>query len=123
MGIFSAEAADGTRRTSAWSSDAGMKEGRKAIIKMVLIAFGLITASPSPRPCDLSDCAAQVFMLGFESWYFGSYFRQDENAYRLTVRILDLDSQYASTVAGAPAAILGPAIVQAANNGPFHDCC
>lgn len=67
--------------------------------------------------------AAQVFMMGFESWYFGSYFRQDENAYRLTVRILDLDSQYASTVAGAPAAILGPAIVQAANNGALHDCC
>lgn len=46
MGIFSAEAADGTKRTSAWSSDDGMKEGRKAILKMVLIAFGLITASP-----------------------------------------------------------------------------
>lgn len=69
------------------------------------------------------------------SIYYGSYFRQTENAYRLTVRILDMDSQvsrtqeanlatvltfllllpqYASQVTGAPAAILGPAVVQAA---------
>ena len=78
-----------------------MKEGRKTIIKMVLIAFGLIS----------------FFMMAFESFYFGAYFRQTENAYRLTVRVLDLDSQYASTVAGAPAAVLGPAVVQAARNG------
>lgn len=34
----------------------------------------------------------------FRQWtvisiYYGSYFRQTENAYRLTVRILDMDSQ------------------------------
>lgn len=45
------------------------------------------------------------------SLYWGSYYRQDENAYRLTVRIIDLDSQAYTTADGA---VLGPAVVQAA---------
>lgn len=64
---------------------------------------------------DCFSCTLRCWaILGL---YFGTYFRQEENAYRLTVRILDMDSQYAKQVASAPPAILGPAVVEAAKRG------
>ena len=44
--------------------------------------------------------------------YFGSYYKQEQNAYRVTCRIIDLDSQ-ASPPGSANAALLGPAVLQA----------
>ncbi|KAK9896046.1 hypothetical protein P389DRAFT_73741 [Cystobasidium minutum MCA 4210] len=98
MGLLtvSKEAADGTTRRHAW--DPPLAKERKSVLKMIAAAVALLLV-------------AQWTVI---SVYFGSYFRQTENAYRLTVRILDMDSQYASQVAGAPAAVLGPAVVQAA---------
>jgi len=92
MGVFRAWAEDGTRRQPAFSSH--FVQERKAIIRMVFIAFALVS----------------LIGIALQSWYFGAYFRQTENAYRLTVRVLDLDSRYADTITGAPDAILGPAV-------------
>jgi len=66
----------------------------------------------------LVKCFGLISIVGIllQCLYFGAYFRQTENAYRLTVRVLNLDSQYAQNVDGAPDAILGPAIVDAVEN-------
>jgi len=96
MAIFGKHSPDGTPRRHAW--DSALASERKTVLKMMLIALGLTTA----------------LIWTILALYFGAYYRQEQNAYRLTVRILDMDSQYASTVAGAPAAILGPAVVEAA---------
>ncbi|CAD6576073.1 MAG: hypothetical protein CYPHOPRED_005864 [Cyphobasidiales sp. Tagirdzhanova-0007] len=95
MAIMSRTMPDGQPRMNAW--DPKLAGERKQIIKMMLINLALVTAA----------------CWGILSIYFGSYFRQTENVYRLTVRVLDLDTQYAATVPGAPAAILGPAVLEA----------
>ena len=38
---------------------------------------------------DVANC--RIWTM--QALYFGAYYRQEENAYRLTVRILNLDSQ------------------------------
>ncbi|KAH8081901.1 hypothetical protein HD553DRAFT_315155 [Filobasidium floriforme] len=97
----------GDDRLGLW--DPSLKQQRKGTLKKVLIAFLLITIS----------------MWLFLPVYFGSYYRQTENTYRLTTLILDLDSA-ASTLSSTLSsslpnaqtqpytAILGPAITQSA---------
>lgn len=75
-------------------SDPALAQARKIHLKFFLIAFAAIT----------------VLSLGLNAVYWGSYFRQEENAYRLTVRLIDLDSQ---AYGGGGGAILGPAVLQA----------
>lgn len=96
MAIMSVYAPDGRPRRHAW--DPTIAKERSQVLKMVATVTALAT----------------IVIFTVQALYFGAYFRQEENAYRLTVRIIDMDSQYASTVAGAPTAILGPAVVQAA---------
>ncbi|KAJ9093878.1 hypothetical protein QFC21_006251 [Naganishia friedmannii] len=72
-----------------------------------------------------------VFKMAFilnatQTVYFGAYYRQTENAYRLTCLILDLDSAASTfshstlspsaTTGGAYTALLGPLITSAAQN-------
>ncbi|KAJ9105007.1 hypothetical protein QFC20_004448 [Naganishia adeliensis] len=87
--------------------DASMKNERKTYFKMTFLCFCIIT----------------VCMFTFLPIYFGAYYRQTENAYRLTCLILDLDSA-ASTLSNSPlspslttgayTAILGPLVTAAA---------
>lgn len=76
--------------------DDSLKQARKIHYKFVGIAFAAIT----------------ILAFGLLSLYWGSYFAQEANAYRLTVRIIDLDSQ---ALPGG-GAVLGPAVVQATMN-------
>lgn len=77
MGIMSKETADGQIRRPAWSPE--FKEERKSIIKMVLIAFGIIVVSRQPITMRMSTLLTvcvqpdQLFLVGFQSWYFGAY--------------------------------------------------
>ncbi|GHJ90006.1 hypothetical protein NliqN6_6408 [Naganishia liquefaciens] len=87
--------------------DPSLKNERKSMFKMVLICFSLITV-----------CAFTLLPV-----YFGAYYRQTENTYRLTCLILDLDSA-ASTLSNSPlspslttgayTAILGPLVTAGA---------
>ncbi|KAI5449662.1 hypothetical protein NCC49_004123 [Naganishia albida] len=87
--------------------DASMENERKTYFKMTFLCFCIIT----------------VCMFTFLPIYFGAYYRQTANAYRLTCLILDLDSA-ASTLStsplspslttGAYSAILGPLVTAAA---------
>ncbi|KAJ9114042.1 hypothetical protein QFC22_005862 [Naganishia vaughanmartiniae] len=87
-----------------------LRAERKTVFKMAFICFLIIT----------------VCMFTALPIYFGAYYRQTENAYRLTCLILDLDSA-ASTLSrsplspsaatgGAYTALLGPLITSAARN-------
>lgn len=81
---------------------------RAKMFKMLALAFGIITLT----------------MFAMLSLYFGAYYRQTENAYRLTVLIIDLDSAAAtlsrSTLAPPGTigydALLGPQVTAAARN-------
>lgn len=77
-------------------SHPSLKQARRTHAKYVIGAFLAIT----------------VIAFTLLPLYWGAYYRQEENAYRLTVRIIDLDSQ-ALPNGGA---ILGPAVVAAAMN-------
>ncbi|GAA5986447.1 hypothetical protein JCM10908_003758 [Rhodotorula pacifica] len=83
---------------SLW--DPALKGERKAFIKSWAIGF-LLT---------------NVFMWGFLPVYWGSYFRQPQNLYRLTVGLIDLDTPGAS--AAGETAVLGPALLQAPSQLP-----
>ncbi|KAJ9117409.1 hypothetical protein QFC24_006505 [Naganishia onofrii] len=95
---------------------------RKTVFKMAFIA------SPLPEYLYLNSAYLNLFrsslVLPNHYLYFGAYYRQTENAYRLTCLILDLDSA-ASTLSrstlspsaatgGGYTALLGPLITSAA---------
>lgn len=96
MGLLSTRdtAPDGQARVGFF--DSSLQQARKIHYKFVSIAFAAIT----------------LLSFGLLSLYWASYFVQEANVYRLTVRIIDLDSQ-ALPNGGA---IVGPAIVQATRN-------
>lgn len=81
---------------------------RKKMFKMLGLAFLIITLT----------------MFAMLSLYFGAYYRQTENTYRLTILVLDLDSAAASLSRSALAppgaigyeALLGPQVTSAAQN-------
>jgi len=98
MGVFSKTQPDGSPRQPFYAKQ--MRNERSEIYNKIVFAFLAVSFS----------------VFAFQSWYFGSYYRLQENAYRLTVRIIDLDSRYAQSLAGAPAAVLGPNVVYAAQN-------
>lgn len=59
--------------------------------------------------------AITVAMFTLLPIYFGAYYCQEENAYRVTMRIIELDS--AASPSGTPnGALLGPVVVEAAMN-------
>lgn len=91
--LFADTAPDGTPRRPFWHKD--LTDGRKTWWKLETIAFVAVTLC--------------TFTL--QSFYFGVYFRQEENAYRVTCRIIDLDSE-AQPQGGA---LLGPAVRRAAD--------
>lgn len=87
--------------------DRSIKDSRKIYFRTLLFAFIIIT----------------FLFLVLQSLYFGVYYRQAENTYRLTVLILNLDSA-ASTLSrstlspystsGGYTAVLDPQVVHAA---------
>jgi hypothetical protein len=92
--LFSDKTPSGQQRYPFWHKS--LKEQRKPWFKVELVAFAAII----------------VAIFTVLPVYFGSYYRQTENAYRVTVRIIDLDSQ-ASPAGSANAALLGPAVFTA----------
>ncbi|GJN89695.1 hypothetical protein Rhopal_002682-T1 [Rhodotorula paludigena] len=85
-----AEDAHGPLQVSLW--DSALAEGRKAFLKSALLGLVLTTL-----------CMFAVLPI-----YWGAYFRQEENLYRLTVALVDLDSPGAAAAGRTPA--LGPAL-------------
>lgn len=92
--LFSDKTVSGEQRYPFWHSN--LKQQRKTWFKIQGIAFVAIIIS--------------IFTM--MSWYFGSYYRQTENAYRVTCRVIDLDSQ-ASPPGLVNGALLGPAVQRA----------
>lgn len=92
--LFSDKTPSGEQRYPFWHKS--FKQQRKQWFKLEIIAF----------------CAITVAMFTLLPLYYGSYYRQEENAYRVTCRIINLDSQ-ASPPGTANSALLGPAVLQA----------
>jgi hypothetical protein len=89
--LFHDKTPAGEQRYPFWHKS--FQQQRKQWFKVHLIAFFAITIS--------------IFTL--LPLYYGSYYKQEENAYRLTIRIIDLDTE-ASPLGSANAALVGPAI-------------
>jgi hypothetical protein len=92
--LFSDKTPTGEQRYPFWHKS--FRQQRKQWFKLELIAFAAIT----------------VAMFTLLPVYYGSYYKQEENAYRVTCRIIDLDSQ-ASPLGSTNAALLGPAVRRA----------
>uniref|UniRef100_A0A0K3CEH1 BY PROTMAP: gi/472582605/gb/EMS20283.1/ response to drug-related protein [Rhodosporidium toruloides NP11] gi/647399075/emb/CDR43484.1/ RHTO0S08e02344g1_1 [Rhodosporidium toruloides] n=1 Tax=Rhodotorula toruloides TaxID=5286 RepID=A0A0K3CEH1_RHOTO len=92
-GPGSAQKAHGPRQVQLW--DASLKGARWAFIKSAALGIVLTT----------------LFMWACLPIYWGSYFRQPENLYRLTVGLIDLDSPGAQAAGRTPFA--GPALLAA----------
>ncbi|GAA5823444.1 hypothetical protein JCM11251_000636 [Rhodosporidiobolus azoricus] len=87
------QADSGPRQVSLWSSE--LKEERAAYLKQWLLALGGIT----------------LFMWMALPIYWGAYFRQAQNLYRLTVALVDLDTPGSAALGRTP--VLGPALLAA----------
>ncbi|GAA5897094.1 hypothetical protein JCM6882_001788 [Rhodosporidiobolus microsporus] len=83
----------GPRQVSLWSSE--LKAERTAYLKQWLLALTSIS----------------VFMFAALPIYWGAYFRQPQNLYRLTVALIDLDSPGSAALGRTP--LLGPALLAA----------
>lgn len=92
--LFSDRTPSGEQRHAFWHGS--LKQQRREWFKIELIAFVAVIVS--------------IFTL--MPLYFGSYYKQEENAYRVTCRIIDLDSE-ASPPGSANGALLGPAVYRA----------
>jgi len=88
--VFSDKTASGEQRYPFWHKS--HQQARKTWWKIEIIAFIAITIA--------------IFTL--MPLYFGSYYKQEQNAYRVTCRIINLDSEASPTDA-----LLGPAVLQA----------
>ncbi|UZJ52485.1 hypothetical protein CBS101457_001805 [Exobasidium rhododendri] len=92
--LFHDKTPTGEQRYPFWHNS--FKQQRKQWFKLEIIAF----------------CAITVSIFTLLPLYYGSYYKQEQNAYRLTVRIIDLDSQ-ASPIGSTNAALLSPAVQEA----------
>ncbi|KAL7338898.1 hypothetical protein BJY59DRAFT_727317 [Rhodotorula toruloides] len=92
-GPGSAQKAHGPRQVQLW--DASLKGARWTFVKSAALGIALTT----------------FFMWACLPIYWGSYFRQPENLYRLTVGLIDLDSPGAQAAGRTPVA--GPALLAA----------
>lgn len=105
MGVFSKQTPDGLDRKPAWHSD--LKDERRELFKTTGKVGQRLCLSYSNQLKEsnlLSQCflIVVVILYAVQSLYFGALFRQPENTYRLTVRVIDLDSQYAQQNPDAP---------------------
>lgn len=116
--LFASTSPDGKPRYPPFHD--ALRSERRTIFKLALINLGLVIVFmwTFVALCQLSYSPALQRIYADSATVdppdFGSYYRQTQNANRLTVRILDLDSEYSAANPTASVAVLGPAVRAAA---------